>query len=189
MALFSRLRDVPAGTPGLTPARSRPAARTKRHIRRVAGLPAVTNGSSHLNLAAVTIRPSHRSRIPSRADRHHPATIRPRNSRLSAPPRRAEIAVHMEAPSALAAALASSAAQPRPPGGRPHPARLGRLDGYAKPYAGPYAKPYAGLYACCPRTPSPSERGITAGRAPSGGQSPAKTAGDWPPLGERCERA
>ncbi len=31
--------------------------------------------------------------------------------------------------------------------------------------------------------------GVTAGKLPQGGQSPAKTAGDWPPLGERCERA
>jgi len=50
-----------------------------------------------------------------------PVTIRPRNSRSWAPPRHAVIAVHVEAPLALAAALASSAVQPRDPGGPPHP--------------------------------------------------------------------
>ncbi len=40
-----------------------------------------------------------------------------------------------------------------------------------------------------PAYPCRPERGITAGRTPSWGQSPAKTAGDWLSLGERCERA
>src|SRR6266496_4586271 len=35
----------------------------------------------------------------------------------------------------------------------------------------------------------PSALVLPQARAPKGGQSPAKTAGDWPPLGERCERA
>src|SRR5918999_1643079 len=52
-------------------------------------------------------------------------------------------------------------------------------DTYASEYASPYASPYAGH----PRTPSPSGSRITAGHAPSWGQSAAKTAADWPPSG------
>jgi hypothetical protein len=65
--------------------------------------------------------------------------------------RHAEIAVRREAPSALAAALASSAAQP-------HPTDEGhvRLNSRAsKGYVSSYAGSYAGLYARHPRIPSP----------------------------------
>jgi hypothetical protein len=55
---------------------------------------------------------------------------------------------------------------------------------YVNPHAIPYARTYGNPYARHPRTPCWPERGITAGRAPKGGQSPAKTAGDWPPSGE-----
>jgi hypothetical protein len=55
---------------------------------------------------------------------------------------------------------------------------------YVNPHAIPYARTYGNPYARRPRTPCWPERGITAGRSPKGGQSPAKTAGDWPPLGE-----
>jgi hypothetical protein len=45
----------------------------------------VTGGSSHLACLTVTIPACHPSKVTSRADRHHPGTIRPRNSRPHAP--------------------------------------------------------------------------------------------------------
>jgi len=49
----------------------------------------------------------------------------------------------VDAPSARAASLASSAALPHPPGDPAHPAQLGGLDSYVNPYVNPYVIPYA----------------------------------------------
>jgi len=76
----------------------------------------------------------------------------------------------------FAGKLRSPAPLTRRPGS---PGQLRGLDPYASPYASRYASPYAGHL----RTPSPPGRGITAGHAPSWGQSAAKTAADWPPSG------
>ena len=89
----------------------------------------------------------------------------------------------MDAPSARAASLASSAALPRPPCDAAHPAQS-RASPYGNPYAVPYAYPYGNRYARGVRTPSPAGRRITGGHAPEGGQSAAKPAADWPPSGE-----
>jgi hypothetical protein len=49
----------------------------------------------------------------------------------------------VDAPSARAASLASSAALPRPPGDAAHPAQLGGGDPYVNSYVIPYVIPYA----------------------------------------------
>ncbi|SRR6266498_1791886 len=64
------------------------------------------------------------------------------------------------------------------------PARLGHLDGYAKPYAGPYAKPYAGPYARDPRTPPRLRRQRSRRQEPLRGASrPQKARATGPPWG------
>src|SRR6266511_3089192 len=64
------------------------------------------------------------------------------------------------------------------------PARLGHLDGYAKPYAGPYAKPYAGPYARDPRTPPRLRRQRSRRQEPPRGASrPQKARATGPPWG------
>ncbi len=89
-----------------------------------------------------------------------------------------------DAPSARAASLASSAALPRPPGDLAHPAGGGR-----RPLRQWVRQPLrhslraGGAY--------PWLRWLRVSvqlSAPSGGQSAAKTAADWPPLGEWCGR-
>ena len=82
----------------------------------------------------------------------------------------------MDAPSPRAASLASSAASRHEPGLLP----LGVLDLPGIPPGNPLAfppPPMAG--ATRPRLPA-----LLLVRCPSGGQSAAKTAADWPPLGE-----
>jgi len=71
---------------------------------------------------------------------------------------------------------------------RPHPAHLKGLDGYVNPYGNGYVNPYVNPPARdgVPRLPW-SVR-ITAGRQPRRGQSPAKTAGDWPLRGRGSSR-
>ena len=56
----------------------------------------------------------------------------------------------------------------------------------ANPYVIPYVNPYGSGIPCATGGvphPSPLTR-IGAGQFPSGGQSAAKTAADWPPYGE-----
>ena len=79
-----------------------------------------------------------------------------------------------------ACCFAGKLRSPAPPAGRP-----GALGSWwpATPYVIPYVNPHVIPYARGVRTPSPAGRRITAGHAPAGGQSAAKTAADWPPSG------
>jgi hypothetical protein len=90
--------------------------------------------------------------------------------------------VRREAPSAFAAALASSAAQPRPPRGRPHPAQR--------------EAPRRVRQRCAKATPKVRQSsapdgvpglafgvGVTAGKSPCGGPVARKNRGRLAPLG------
>jgi hypothetical protein len=87
----------------------------------------------------------------------------------------------MDAPSARAASLASSAASRPAPGVR----RSGRLDPPGNPPVIPSGIPP-------PQMAGPTLPRLAAlllVRSPSGGQSAANPAADWPPSGEWCGRA
>ncbi len=88
--------------------------------------------------------------------------------------RHARIAVHVEAPSALAAALASSAAQPRPLRGRPHPAQLQVLEGYGNPYVNPLVNPHVNPLAPGGVPGLAFGVGVAAGKSPLGGEVRAR---------------
>jgi hypothetical protein len=90
-----------------------------------------------------------------------------------------------DAPSARAASLASSAALPRPPASPAQPARWwpATLRQWVRQPVR-HSLRAGGAYPC--RRWSGSSVQL---RAPSGGQSAAKTAADWPPEGEWCGRA
>ncbi len=158
-----------SGTDGTSP----PLCRwPPRHQRIVTPLP-----------VAVTIRPSHRSRIPVTGGSSPPGHNPPARFPLACTSGRSGIAVHVEAPSALAAALASSAAQPRPPRGWPHPSQRVGLKGYVNPHVNPYVNPYV-------NPPAPDGVpglafgvGITAARSPCGGPVARKKRGRLAPLG------
>jgi hypothetical protein len=86
----------------------------------------------------------------------------------------------VDAPSARAASLASSAALPRPLGRRPHPAPLGGGNPYVNGYVNPYVIPYAlGV-----RTPGVGARGcLCSSDALRGASRPQKPRPTGPPRG------
>jgi hypothetical protein len=149
----------------------------------------VTGGSSHLACLTVTIPACHPSKVTSRADRHHPGTIRPRNSRPHAPLGLLELPSMWKRLRRLL--LRWQAPQPNP---------AHREDGRTRPDSKPSTGTSTPTSMGTP-TPtsipppqvadpaSPLASALPQAGAPAGGQSPAKSAGDWPPLGERCERA
>jgi hypothetical protein len=97
-------------------------------------------------------------------------------------PRRVAV---VDAPSARAASLASSAALPRPPGdGLTRPSSEAVDPPGNPPVIPPGIPPATGGGGNVPRSPA-----LLLVKAPSGGQSAAKTAADWPPSGEWCGRA
>jgi len=82
----------------------------------------------------------------------------------------AGIAVHMEAPSALAAALASSAALPRPPRARLTRPTPRALRGYVNPYVNGYANPYVNPPPRVAYPTAPPALASAQARAPLGGE-------------------